>query len=453
MEPQRDTFVGRVDTLRTLRSWLAGEVRANGGATSVGSISGSAGIGKTFLLDHALRETDLRDRRYVTLRVAATSRLPTLAGVAMDLAASAKLHSLKENDFPRITECRRAIEWMDGKARDEVERAAANDSELAKTVAEVYSLARGLVQFVPHPAAQVAARFTAMVDPKHVERFVRLVQKAVAYQTEKPPRLRGRGDARLRNHLRSELDKTLAGALISDLERALVVGWPFSRNKESKQGRLLLIIDDYERLGEVAGEFLLRHFVPLLAIARFESLVLALGRDRLVDTHPGWRQHRQQHLLGDIPLTELSRAEAEEYVRGRGISDALKIERIVTDTTGYPYLLESEVDDELHGQSSALSRELFVERTTQWMSSQQKQWAIRLAFLDEISIENIPRVLKDDDAASVLAWFKRESSLRAPTTDRWSMRPMIRRKLREYVRNDSPAKYAELITAAKGGDH
>src|SRR5690242_398715 len=42
--------------------------------------------------------------------------------------------------------------------------------------------------------------------------------------------------------------------------------------------------------------------------------------DRLVDTHIGWRQHCQQHLIGDIVLAELSNDEAAEYVRERGIS-------------------------------------------------------------------------------------------------------------------------------------
>ncbi|CAN5736859.1 hypothetical protein BH11MYX2_BH11MYX2_38720 [soil metagenome] len=448
MEQTRGTFVGRVETLRTLEGWLQGSLRAKA-SPSIGSISGSAGIGKTFLLDHALRETALETRRYVVLRVAATSLLPTLAGVVMDLAASAKAGSFKTNDFPRVTECRRALEWMDGRAREEVEREVADDSGLAKTAAELFWLARGLVQFVPLPSAQVVARVANFVEPKHVEAVVRMVQKAVAYQTEKAPRIRGRGDVHLRNQLRNELEKTLASALVEDLERGLVGTWPFHK-EETERGRLLLIIDDYERLSEVAGEFLLRHLVPQLAAASFESVIIVLGRDRLVDTHAGWRQHCQPHLLGDIVLAEFSTAEAAQYVRERGIMDAEKVERIVTDTQGCPYLLESEVDDEIHGQSSALSRELFFERTTQWMSAQQKQWAVRIAFLDEISLETIPRVIPNVDPEAVLAWFKREASLRAPVADRWSMRPMIRSKLKEYVRNDSPAKHAELTKAARG---
>lgn len=75
---------------------------------------------------------------------------------------------------------------------------------------------------------------------------------------------------------------------------------------------------------------------------------------------------------------------------------------------------------------------------------------MRIAFLDEISLETIPRVLPSENPEAVLTWFKREASLRAPTAERWSMRPMIRTKLREYVRNDSPAKHAELSKAAQG---
>lgn len=447
MEPGGNTFVGRADSLKTLQRWLLGEAK---GKTSVGSISGSAGIGKTFLLDHALRETDLRARRYTTLRVAGvTSMLPTLARVVENLADSAKVLSSRSTEFPKVTECRHALEWMDRRAQEEVEREVAHDTDLAKTVAELYGLARGLVQFVPLPYADVVKAVTSFVAPKHVEQVVRLVQKAIAYQTEKPRGLRGRSDARLRNRLRNQLEKTLAEALVADLERALSKGILGPRQVEDR-GRLLLIVDDYERLSEVAGDFMLRHFVPMLATANFDSVVIVLGRDRLVDTHPGWRQHCQQHLLGDIALAELTREEAEQYVRVRGVKDPEKVERIVRDTAGYPFLLESEVDDELHGQSSALARELFFERTTQWMSPQQKRWAIRLAFLDEISLETIPRVLPKDDSEAVLTWFKREASLRAPTSQRWTMRPMIRTKIREYVRNDSRAMHDELMREAQG---
>ncbi|HEX3760004.1 MAG TPA: hypothetical protein VHW23_14915 [Kofleriaceae bacterium] len=449
MEAGGNTFVGRADSLKTLQGWLRDDSPAHG-KTRVGSISGSAGIGKTFLLDHALRETDLRDRRYTTLRVAAaTNMLPTLARVVEDLAASAKVLSSKTTEFPKVTECRHALEWMDRQAQEEVERGVAHDTELAKAVAELYGLARGLVQFVSLPPAAVVKAVMSFVQPKHVEHVVRLVQKAIAYQTEKPRGLRGRSEARLRNRLRNQLEKTLAEALVADLGRALSRGILFPKD-EADRGRLLLVVDDYERLSEVAGDFMLRHLVPMLAQASFDSVIVVLGRDRLVDTHPGWRQHCQPHLLGDIALAEFTHQEAEQYVRGRGVTDPEKVQRIVRDTAGYPFLLESEVDDELHGQSSALARELFVERTTQWMSPQQKKWAIRLAFLDEVSIETIPRVLPKDDSEAVLAWFKREASLRAPTSERWTMRPMIRTKIREHVRNDSQAMYDELTRAAQG---
>jgi hypothetical protein len=171
---------------------------------------------------------------------------------------------------------------MDRRAQEEVEREVAHDTDFAKTVAELYGLARGLVQFVPLPYAEVVKAVTSFVAPKHVEQVVRLMQKAMAYQTEKPHGIRGRGDAELRNRLRN-------------------------------------------------------------------------------------------------------------------------------------------------------------------------QWAIRLAFLDEISMETIPCVLPKDDPEAVLAWFKREASLRAPTSERWTMRPMIRTKMREHVRNDSQAMHDELTRAAQGG--
>jgi hypothetical protein len=67
------------------------------------------------------------------------------------------------------------------------------------------------------------------------------------------------------------------------------------------------------------------------------------------------------------------------------------------------------------------------------------------------SLETIPRVIADADRLEtirIMEWFKSEASLRSPTAARWSLRPMIRTKLREYVRNDSEALHDELTRAA-----
>lgn len=449
MGDARDSFVGRVETVKTLKSWLTGEVAK--GKLSIGSIAGSAGIGKTYLLEHALRECNLERRRYATLRFNGAQPISTLASAVQALVHGVKNHAGKPMRFPQSDECRRALEWMDIRARKEIEDAVKSNADLAKTVADVFAVCVGLAELVPIPQVQATARIARMVPKKHVESVVRLIQKAAAYQSEKPPRILNRKDVRLRNDLRNDLAATLFAALVTDLQDGLREPLLSS---ETKRGRLLLIIDDYEHTGDVLGDALLRCLAPRLKDVEFETLMIVIGRDRLKDTAPGWAQHHQDALLAPIVLEELGQGEAEQYIRLRGIENAATIERIVRDTAGYPYLLAAEVDDELEGGSSALSRKNFFDRTTQWMTAEQKDWSKRLAFLDEISLETIPRVISDVDRSEtirIMEWFKSEASLRSPTAARWSLRPMIRTKLREYVRNDSEALFGELTRAAAGG--
>jgi hypothetical protein len=73
---------------------------------------------------------------------------------------------------------------MDSDARAEVEKAGKADAELAKTIAEVFGLGIGLLQYVPYKPVSVAAKFASHVDKRRVEDVLRLIQKARAYQQE-----------------------------------------------------------------------------------------------------------------------------------------------------------------------------------------------------------------------------------------------------------------------------
>jgi hypothetical protein len=451
MDEARDGFVGRIETLDRLKNWLAGKTTANG-RLGIGSIAGSAGIGKTYLLDHALRETNVIHRKYVTLRLSGDRQLSTLARAFLLLLQGAQTSSGKSIRFPQADECWRALEWMDARARAEVEAAVKDDAELAKTIADVFSVLVGLAELVPHPLTRTAARIAGLVPKKHVEHVVRLIQTAVAFQSEKLPRFRGRHDVRLRNNLRKDLAATLVAAVVSDLKAGLVKGMLGDRSMQDRD-RLLLIIDDYEQTENVLGDALLRCIVPALKNADFETLMIVIGRDRLTDTDTGWSQHHQETLLPPIMLEELTRDEAEQYARLRGVERPETIERIIRDTAGYPYLLAAEVADELNGESSALSRKNFFDRTTQWMTTEQKEWSKRLAFLDEVSLDTIPRVIdvSQPETLAIMEWFKAEASLRSPRSRGWSLLPMIRTKLREYVKNDSETLYDELMRAGSAG--
>jgi hypothetical protein len=97
------------------------------------------------------------------------------------------------------------------------------------------------------------------------------------------------------NAVKANAVKELADALVSDLA-ALLAGCrrrDILRPRLTKVGgldRLLLVIDDFEGLVPHWGDFLVHHLLPALRSARFESVVVILGRDPLRGTHPGWGQ-------------------------------------------------------------------------------------------------------------------------------------------------------------------
>jgi hypothetical protein len=449
VDPQA-SFVGRADPLRRLKSWLMGEHQI--APLAIASMSGPGGIGKTFLLDHVLRDPEVGGRGYLVLRLQGSDRPRTLAqALAFDLITS---HKDGDGDaFKELARCRAQLEAMDAQARAEIEKKVQSDPELPKQIADAFGFGVGLLEWVPIPKAELAAKLAKRFGQKHVEEVVRLVQSALAYQLEDEPRVPlwpGASDTALRNRLRTKLFETLGEAFVADLSDLLVESWSVSRKKLKGRQRLLIVLDDYERLQPFLEGFLIQDLVPRLQNADFSTTLLVIGRDRVADTHPAWKQNYGRFLLGDIRLTEMNAAEAEEYVRTRGVTDPAAIARIVRDTSGYPYLLHSEVDAELEGGGSALALKTFFDRTTRWMSDEQRGWSLRLAFLDEISIDTIPKVLPDDDPERVLAWFKNEASLRSSSATTWAMLPIIRSRLRAHLRNDSPRLHAELSAKAVG---
>jgi len=449
-------FVGRADPIAKLSTWLREEPAR--GSLAIGSISGPGGVGKSFLLGHVLRSIDLSSRNFLTLRLQGADGPRTLTDlISRDLLGSCQdLVDGKSNVFGVTLNARRNLELMDAKARAELEQAFQANPELVKTVAALYSLGVGLLELVPLPEAKIAARIGKKLDPKLVGAVVERIQRVSAYHAERRlwngvlPDLFQRG---ARNRLRTNLAEALADYLVTDLA-AILSGYRrkdwrrFLPSKIPGRDNLLLIIDDYESVCGTLSDFLLTYFVPALTRVKFMTLILVIGRDRLVDTNVGWQQHFERHLVGDIALTSFTPDEARQYVVAHGIEPAATIDRIVTETAGFPYLLHAEVEAELKGGRTALALKMFFDRTTRCMNDDQKAWLRALSFLQTVDREAIQAVLPSEDADHVLEWFKAEASIRDPNAGKWSVLPIIRSRIQEYVRNDSEQQYADLQQAA-----
>ena len=83
------------------------------------------------------------------------------------------------------------------------------------------------------------------------------------------------------------------------------------------------------------------------------------------------------------------------------------------------------------------------------MSAEQKRWALALSFLEEVNLDTVHFLLPEADAGEVLAWFKKEPSIRSPEATRWRMLPIVRARFQESVLIDSPSQQAAYLELAR----
>ena len=446
-------FIGRDDPARKLASWLRGEGPVQ--PLRIVSISGPGGVGKSFLFEHVSETANLSARNYLRLSVSGSSDPHSIGQtIGRDLVASCtQLDAAGTAYFKETRKNVDALRIMDDEAKAEMRAALAGKPELRDAALDLYRFGIGLQSLFPTLKKHVDL---TKIHESHLDAAIGMLEKSKAYAQESRalggllPDLQGKGR---RNRLRADLEGALAEGLMSDLS-SILSKW---RNKDAAKpmptkvaglDRLLLVFDDYESLAERLGTFLGDHLVPLLAQASFETVMVVIGRDRLTDTHPVWRQRHDGRILGEIRLESFEPSEAEAFVRARGISDDETVARLLRDTAGYPYLLTSEVDAELAGGRNALGLKSFFDRTARWMSETERSWLLPLCFLDEINEETIAAVLPDANAQQVLRWFKSEASVRSPASRHWSVLPILRSRLTAYVQLDSPKRFRELSEMA-----
>lgn len=462
--------VGRSEQSDALRRVLLGQTRGNGPLT-IQSIEGPGGIGKTTLLDHVRAGTPLSDRRYLRLSLRGEGAGDTSAARALvALVKSASIEGLADSSLPsRFPEVQRVSAELDRLIREGTDILSREDAFAGLDPKVLLRLFDATVA-AGKPLNRTIKISRNYVDFDEIERFRPELEQALnvlaPFLAEAPSfidRLRPGGHFALRNALRTNALEPLAAALEQDLRTVLDAQAPWTdmlKPKQSGHGkveRLLLEIDDYETTCTPVGRLLLDHLLPKLAQAPFESLVVVLGRDQLVNTDPGWAQHFGRNLCEPIVLDTLTRPEVDELCDLHGVQSAEDRDRVWKDTQGYPLQVELWLDElrqsggQPSGGPSATTLKRFHDRTTRWMSERERRWLDCFLFLEAID-KRTARAMLDDpqDVDAAVAWFQNEGSVRDPAAAFFTIRAFARSRLMGYLKLTDPDRHEVLQQRATG---
>lgn len=434
----RAVFVGRLDPLERVRAFLTTRPSPRP-RLRILSIGGPGGIGKTYLVDHALDTLDEAQREHLVARASGAERARL-----GDIVAESFLRGLSPPDvlpraFPKLQACARELREV----HDQADRAARAEAEklLRKSLPDHKELLHDLF-VLAKSAAEVSKHLRAYADLGKVNpEAIRAAQNILNHASEGPdewavPGLWPWSGRHLRNRLRANTPRVLATALIEDLQ-AFFLEDAGARRLAS---RFLWILDDYEQSGPLLQDFLTHHLLPGLLHADFQVDLVVIGRDILSVTNPVWLQRFGSLLEDEVQLAAFDDEVARAFCREHGLTDPDAIERIVRETQGYPFLLASEVQDEVGGGRGALALKGFVDRTTRWMTPTQRTWFERLCFVDRVDEEVVARVLPDANPAEVMAWFMTEASVRDAHAEVWRVRPLIASRVQRFVETVAPGR-------------
>jgi hypothetical protein len=453
--------VGRQSDIAKIKKVLLGENRSRG-QLSIMSIEGPGGIGKTALFEHAAGASHLAPRRYLQLKVSSRgSARITPSGMMEDLIKSAKSPAIESKSvghfFPHTLKAVSAVEAVRSAISSEADKKFPTDAELKGLLVDTASdlLAKGL------PLAEFA---NAVLKRPEYQNIAKRLDQAFAgrvlrsFRSVRPEgnmlhKLFSSSTAALRNSVRRNATDVLAEALVHDLTLLLS-----GKSKLEGVDRLLLIFDDYEFLMQQVGELVVRHLLPRLANAPFTSVVFVLGRDKLSTTHPFWSKELADFIVDRTVLNVLELTEFVELCRHYDVIDAAVRDRIWQETSGYPYLvrlvLEEMAEQKAEGLEgpSALMLKSFYDRTTRFMSEEQRNWLEPLLFLDDINKRSLRSFFQDPEEISrVQEWFESEPSIRDPSASTFCIRPQLRRRLKEYLNRKDPDRFDTLAGISANG--
>jgi hypothetical protein len=445
-------------------SRLAALIERDAPGLTVGAVSGPGGIGKSYLIEHVLAAADLEARGMVRLSVDGSSR--ELRGDFFGLIEGQLARRglppparAGRDHFPEVRRIAALHREIVGRAEAELSARGAPEATKQAVVA-LLKAARFLNDHLPKTRDYLdvgSLGLSPEVVANGLDAAWEIVTKldALRESSSLPGPIRDLTGVSRKNRVKRDLYNITAEALVSDAAAA-ITGWErqdfFKLKHPPIPGarRLLIVLDDYEALAPVLGDFLVGSLVPRLAEARFPTLMIVSGRDDLEATHPGWAQHAQRWLAEQIRLAPFGREDALALLAEAGVAEDRR-ERIFELTQGFPFLLTLAAEEAgFEGAGSALFLRKFFDRTTRWMTDEETEWFSRVCYLDVVNEDTLARVFPEEDVRRIQDWFEREASIRDPAAEVFRVRPLIREKVLRYLEVRSPSRHRELTQRAAG---
>lgn len=425
---------------------------------SVCSISGPGGVGKTHLVEQVLSSERPQELGYIHLSVNAAdsqTRGDFFGLVAGQLAKSSLPPPAQPNTnyFPQTRRVADAHRKLVEKAAAELDAKGASEEQKA-TVVKLLRGAQFVNEMVPPSRGRKVEAVRGVLkgcEPADVDGAL---QALAALKSLKESSFPGQN---LQDRVKLDLFNVTADALLSDLTSAIIGDkrWgPLKPTKRSIEGvsRLLIVLDDYEALAPVLGDFLVESLVPRLANTPFPTLLIVACRDDLEATHPGWSQHARRYLREHIRLAPFDKETAFGLLAEAGIAEERRIS-IYEATQGLPFLLTLAIEEATAPDAeSALFAKKFFDRTTRWMTSREREWFAAVCYLDIINEDTLRCLFPEREIPMVQDWFEREASIRDPASRSFRMRPLVREKTLRYLETRSPSRHRDMLRKAEGAD-
>ena len=459
-EPETDTDAYRPSEATRLRTIITGHREG----LAICGISGAGGIGKSYLVEHVLSSLETAKAGWLALRIDAAqaqARGDFFALVDGQLArrSLAPPADPRVDYFPATRRVAAAHRALVARVAKELERRGAPE-DVRRAAVAILKAAHFLNKAIPKTRDFVdVAKYNLEPDAvsDRIDEAWDTINTLKTLRDSEwlPEVVRDRLGMNLESRLKRDLYGVTADAFVSDLSAAL--SGESSKNLFNGArmpipglDRLLLVIDDYEALKVTLSDFLIGSLIPRLAEARFATMLIIAGRDDLEDTHPGWSQHCKRYLTDPIRLRPFDEETAAQLMAAEGIPEGRRA-AIYELTQGFPLLLSLAIEEAATDGASALFLKRFFDRTTLWMSRDEREWFTRTCYLDEVNEDTLRLVFPEEDIGAVQDWFEGEASIRDPSAPTFRVRPLIREKVLSYIEVRSPKRHRELRSRAQAG--